>query len=149
MSLLHFSLLFLALSIQSLVIVLLCLPHAFFSAQTAACQLSNGKPLAAAGDANGGLTFVDGNLELVYWHSPKGEEKRCHGKFVRSTRVIFKCDRSQDNGPVGSGPEMLSEQPDCQYVVEWYTPLACNPSFHEAPCTVSDDQTGQVRDSGY
>eukprot|EP00117_Sycon_ciliatum_P043986 scpid4052/ scgid3820/ Cation-independent mannose-6-phosphate receptor; 300 kDa mannose 6-phosphate receptor; Insulin-like growth factor 2 receptor; Insulin-like growth factor II receptor; M6P/IGF2 receptor len=114
--------------------------------KTAACQLKDGKVLASAGVANGGLQYVDGNLELLYWQSKVDlKQRKCHGKYVRSTRIIFMCDREDGKGVRGSGPVMREEMSDCQYVVEWYTKLACNPSFHEAPCTVSGAD-GQVYD---
>lgn len=87
--------------------------------------------------------YVDGVLELMYRQG--GSAGKCHHKFVRSTRVRFHCDTDSSKGVKGTGPVMTSETSDCQYVVDWYTPLACNPERGGASkCTLSDTKTGQV-----
>ncbi|KAL4649143.1 cation-independent mannose-6-phosphate receptor [Arapaima gigas] len=93
----------------------------------AACQVDK-QSHKIAGLMTQNLTYDDGLIMINY---TKGET--CHKIYERSTAILFSCDHSKLVG----APEFMHETPDCTYVFEWHTALACLP-FKTTSCTFND-----------
>ncbi|KAG7460969.1 hypothetical protein MATL_G00204630 [Megalops atlanticus] len=93
------------------------------------CQVED-KVHRIAGLATQNLIFDDGLIMINYTHG-----ERCHKVYERSTAILFSCDHSKSVG----APEFIRETPDCTYLFEWHTSLACLP-FKTTSCSFNDDQ---------
>ncbi|XP_041951218.1 cation-independent mannose-6-phosphate receptor-like isoform X1 [Alosa sapidissima] len=93
----------------------------------ASCQVE-GSSHRIAGLATQNLTYEDGLIMINYTQGEK-----CHKIYERSTAILFTCDHSEAVGK----PEYMKETPDCIYMFEWHTALAC-PPFKTITCTYSD-----------
>uniref|UniRef100_A0AAX7UFT6 MRH domain-containing protein n=1 Tax=Astatotilapia calliptera TaxID=8154 RepID=A0AAX7UFT6_ASTCA len=89
------------------------------------CQVAGGKH-KIAGMANQVLTYVGDQIILNY---TSGEI--CHKVYERSTNIYFSC--NPDRNPY------IRETPDCTYLFNWPTALACVP-VKTTSCSYNDDQ---------
>ncbi|KAM4770926.1 cation-independent mannose-6-phosphate receptor [Rhinophrynus dorsalis] len=80
------------------------------------CQVK-GVDSKITGLFNEKVVFENGLLMINY----TGGEI-CHKIYTRSTVILFYCDHNEQK------PVFLKETPDCTYMFEWRTPLACLPS---------------------
>ncbi|XP_037100637.1 cation-independent mannose-6-phosphate receptor [Syngnathus acus] len=91
------------------------------------CQVDGNKH-SIAGMANQLLSFVGDQLILNY---TSGET--CHKIYQRSTEIYFSCHPDMHPGV----PEFIKETPECTYLFNWRTSLACLPvkttscSYHD------------------
>ncbi|XP_049613817.1 cation-independent mannose-6-phosphate receptor isoform X2 [Syngnathus scovelli] len=91
------------------------------------CQVDGNKH-RIAGMANQLLSFVGDQLILNY---TSGET--CHKIYQRSTEIYFSCHPDMHPGV----PEFIKETPECTYLFNWRTSLACLPvkttscSYHD------------------
>ncbi|AWP20381.1 putative cation-independent mannose-6-phosphate receptor [Scophthalmus maximus] len=79
------------------------------------CQ-ADGDKHKIAGVANQILSYVGDQLILNY----TGGET-CHKTYQRSTEIYFSCHPDMHPG----APEFIKETPDCTYLFNWPTALAC------------------------
>ncbi|XP_062406227.1 cation-independent mannose-6-phosphate receptor [Sardina pilchardus] len=101
--------------------------HKDLGGEVASCQVE-GSSHRIAGLATRSLTYEDGLIMINYTQGEK-----CHNIYERSTAILFTCDHSKSVGK----PEYMKETPDCTYMFEWHTALAC-PPFKAITCTYSD-----------
>uniref|UniRef100_A0A3Q4GTY1 Insulin-like growth factor 2 receptor n=1 Tax=Neolamprologus brichardi TaxID=32507 RepID=A0A3Q4GTY1_NEOBR len=92
------------------------------------CQVAGGKH-KIAGMANQVLTYVGDQIILNY---TSGEI--CHKVYERSTNIYFSCNPDRNPGE----PEYIRETPDCTYLFNWPTALACVP-VKTTSCSYNDD----------
>lgn len=90
----------------------------------ASCQTENSKH-RIAGLSNQNLLFDDAIIMINYTNG-----ETCHKIYERSTAILFSCDHSQNPGK----PVFIKETPDCTYLFEWHTALAC-PPFKTISCS--------------
>ncbi|CAL1586585.1 unnamed protein product [Knipowitschia caucasica] len=76
------------------------------------------------------LTYVDDQIILNYTNG-----ETCHKIYRRTTKVYFSCDPSKDPGT----PQFINETPDCTYMFNWPTALACIP-VKTTSCSYNDGQ---------
>ncbi|KAM6915608.1 cation-independent mannose-6-phosphate receptor [Xenentodon cancila] len=95
----------------------------------ASCQV-DGKNHKSAGMANQILNFVGDQIILNYTNG-----EICHKIFQRSTVVSFSCHPDMHPGK----PEFIKETPDCTYLFNWPTALACVP-VKTTSCSYNDGQ---------
>lgn len=93
------------------------------------CQVA-GERHKIAGMANQVLTYVGDQIILNY---TSGEI--CHKVYQRSTNIYFSCNPDRNPGE----PEYIRETPDCTYLFNWPTALACVP-VKTTSCSYNDDQ---------
>ncbi|KAJ8270708.1 hypothetical protein GJAV_G00118320 [Gymnothorax javanicus] len=99
------------------------------SETVSACQVE-GSTHRIAGLTTQTLTYDDGLIMINYTHG-----QTCHKIYERSTAILFTCDHSSGTGE----PEFIKETPDCTYLFEWNTALACLP-FKTTSCSYKDDK---------
>ncbi|XP_064196429.1 cation-independent mannose-6-phosphate receptor [Anguilla rostrata] len=93
------------------------------------CQVE-GSTHRIAGLTTQTLTYDDGLIMINYTHG-----QTCHKIYERATAILFTCDHSQGTGE----PQFIKETPDCTYLFEWNTALACLP-FKTTSCSFKDDK---------
>ncbi|XP_049445309.1 cation-independent mannose-6-phosphate receptor isoform X1 [Epinephelus fuscoguttatus] len=93
------------------------------------CQV-DGVNQKIAGLANQVLSYVGDQLILNYTN---GES--CHKIYNRSTEIYFSCRPDRHPGT----PEFIKETPDCTYMFNWPTALACVP-VKTTSCSYNDGQ---------
>ncbi|KAM4522347.1 cation-independent mannose-6-phosphate receptor isoform 2-T2 [Odontesthes bonariensis] len=93
------------------------------------CQVEGGNH-KIAGMANQILSFVGDQIILNY---TSGEA--CHTVYQRSTEISFSCHPDRHPGT----PEFIKETPDCTYLFNWPTALACVP-VKTTSCSYNDGQ---------
>ncbi|XP_072218868.1 cation-independent mannose-6-phosphate receptor isoform X2 [Leuresthes tenuis] len=93
------------------------------------CQVE-GDNHKIAGMANQVLSFVGDQIILNY---TSGET--CHTIYQRSTEISFSCHPDRHPGT----PEFIKETPDCTYLFNWPTALACVP-VKTTSCSYNDGQ---------
>ncbi|KAM4713477.1 cation-independent mannose-6-phosphate receptor [Anableps anableps] len=93
------------------------------------CQVA-GNTQKIAGLSNQRLSFVGNQILLNYTN---GES--CHEIYQRSTVISFSCNRDKHPGV----PEFIKETPDCTYLFNWPTALACIP-VKTTSCSYNDGQ---------
>ncbi|CAH2252953.1 cation-independent mannose-6-phosphate receptor [Pelobates cultripes] len=104
-----------------------CLSKAKPGTTVSSCQVK-GTDSKIAGLITQKLRFENGLLMINYTGGDV-----CHKIYNRSTAIIFSCD-SENKQPV-----FLKETPDCSYMFEWRTPLACLP-FKPIDCSLRDTE---------
>ena len=82
------------------------------------------------GKPNDHLVYNSGEITLTYMEG----KSNCHGKYNRTTVIIFTCDHSTTGS---TGPYHLTEDSDCTYEFEWPTSHAC-PPHKITDCTITD-----------
>ncbi|XP_077408147.1 cation-independent mannose-6-phosphate receptor [Vanacampus margaritifer] len=91
------------------------------------CQV-DGNNHKIAGMANELLSYVGDQLILNYTNG-----ETCHKIYQRSTEIYFSCHPDMHPG----APEFIKETPECTYLFNWRTALACLPvkttscSYHD------------------
>uniref|UniRef100_A0A8C4YYE4 Insulin-like growth factor 2 receptor n=1 Tax=Gadus morhua TaxID=8049 RepID=A0A8C4YYE4_GADMO len=95
--------------------------------RVASCQVK-GAVQKIAGMASQTLSYVGDQLILNY---TMGET--CHKIYNRSTEVYFSCHPDQHPG----APEFIKETPECTYMFNWETALACVP-VKKISCSYND-----------
>ncbi|KAG8444174.1 hypothetical protein GDO86_009380 [Hymenochirus boettgeri] len=91
------------------------------------CQVKDANH-KVAGLFNQKLTFENGLISINYT-----DGELCHNIYKRSTVVLFIC------GHTDQQPYFLRETPDCSYMFQWPTPLAC-PPFKFIDCSYKDNE---------
>ncbi|XP_039980957.1 cation-independent mannose-6-phosphate receptor isoform X2 [Xiphias gladius] len=93
------------------------------------CQV-DGNNHKIAGMANQILSYVGDQLILNYTNG-----ETCHKIYQRSTEIYFSCHPDRHPG----APEFIKETPDCTYLFNWPTALACVP-VKTTSCSYNDGQ---------
>ncbi|XP_054910202.1 cation-independent mannose-6-phosphate receptor [Poeciliopsis prolifica] len=93
------------------------------------CQAA-GDTHKIAGLSNQKLSFVGDQILLNY---TSGDV--CHKIYYRSTVISFSCNPDKHPGV----PEFMKETPDCTYLFNWPTALACIP-VRTTSCSYNDGQ---------
>ncbi|XP_067429257.1 cation-independent mannose-6-phosphate receptor [Thunnus thynnus] len=93
------------------------------------CQ-ADGSKHKIAGRVNQVLSYVGDQLILKY----TGGET-CHKIYNRSTEIYFSCHPDMHPG----APEFIKETPECTYLFNWPTALACIP-VKTTSCSYNDGQ---------
>ncbi|MED6270432.1 hypothetical protein CHARACLAT_010298 [Characodon lateralis] len=93
------------------------------------CQV-DGNTHKIAGLLNQMLTFVGDQIILNYTNG-----ETCHKIYQRSTVISFSCHPDKHPGV----PEFIKETPDCTYLFNWPTALACIP-VKTTSCSYNDGQ---------
>ncbi|XP_040919977.1 cation-independent mannose-6-phosphate receptor isoform X2 [Toxotes jaculatrix] len=93
------------------------------------CQV-DGNNHKIAGMANQFLSYVGDQIILNYTNG-----ETCHKVYNRSTEIYFSCDPDRHPG----APQFIKETPDCTYMFNWPTALACIP-VKTTSCSYNDDQ---------
>ncbi|XP_030577044.1 cation-independent mannose-6-phosphate receptor isoform X2 [Archocentrus centrarchus] len=89
--------------------------HKDASKSVSSCQV--GKDIQKiAGITNQVLTYVGDQIILNYT-----DGETCHKVYNRSTEIYFSCNPDKNPGE----PEYIRETPDCTYLFNWPTALAC------------------------
>ncbi|XP_072265418.1 cation-independent mannose-6-phosphate receptor [Pyxicephalus adspersus] len=89
------------------------------------CQVK-GSSVKLAGVTNQKLIYEDGLIMLNYTGGDL-----CHQKYNRTTLILFYCDKTEGQ------PVFMKETPECIYMFQWRTPLAC-PPFKPVDCSFKD-----------
>ncbi|KAM5165693.1 cation-independent mannose-6-phosphate receptor [Mantella aurantiaca] len=91
------------------------------------CQVK-GTTAKVAGLTNQKLIYEDGLIMINYTGGDL-----CHQKYNRTTLILFYCDKTEEQ------PVFMKETPDCIYMFQWRTPLAC-PPFKHIDCSFKDTE---------
>ncbi|KAM4529814.1 cation-independent mannose-6-phosphate receptor [Fundulus diaphanus] len=93
------------------------------------CQVA-GNTHKIAGLSNQILSFAGDQIILNYTHG-----ETCHKIHQRATLISFSCHPDKHPGV----PEFVKETPDCTYLFDWPTALACIP-VKTTSCSYNDGQ---------
>ncbi|KAM8847361.1 cation-independent mannose-6-phosphate receptor [Synchiropus picturatus] len=104
------------------------------SDQVSSCQ-ADGNTHKIAGTVNEVLSYVEDQLILNYTGGDT-----CHKIYQRTTVIYFSCSPGMSPG----APEFVKETPDCTYLFDWPTALACIP-VKTTSCSFNNGQ-GQSYD---
>lgn len=102
-----------------------CTSKAPSGTTVSSCQIK-GTTVKVAGLTNQKLIYEDGLIMVNYTGGDL-----CHQKYNRTTLILFYCDKTERK------PVFMKETPDCIYMFEWRTPLAC-PPFKPVDCSFKD-----------